>query len=305
VVFPQAGFYNMDVNSDDGFRLWEGWGPTRQVLHVTGSGIDTDVGAVVADTLYGNTSFGAPPPQIPITAPVVLVNSNNYNPSTGINLTGKIAVVDENFYGLGNDALLCYIAQTNGASAVITINPPGNGFPYVMGGTPPAPVTIPCLNVNGFGGQRDFWVTNQNLTASIGASQGIILGSADFGKGRSEIVFGFNVPSAGVYPLTLIYYQGGGGAGVEWTSITPDGNRHLVNDTTDSSSLLAFRAVTGGGITPTIHISQQGGNWVITYSGTLYSASTVSGSYAPVSGASSPYTVPTGSAAMQFYRAHQ
>ncbi len=157
VAFPQAGFYNMDVNSDDGFRLFEGWGPTRQVLHVTGTGINTDVGAVVSETRYGNGGFGAPPPIVPITAPVVYVNSNNF---PGINLTGKIAVVDEDFYKLGNDALLCYIAQTNGAVGVITINPPSNGFPYVMGGTPPAPITIPSLNVNGFGGQRDFWVTN-------------------------------------------------------------------------------------------------------------------------------------------------
>ena len=87
--------------------------------------------------------------------------------------------------------------------------------------TPPPPITIPCLNVNGFGGQRDFWVTNQNLTASIGASQGIILGSADFGKGTDERDFGFFVPQAGVYPLTLVFYQGGGGAAVEWSQSNP------------------------------------------------------------------------------------
>jgi len=54
---------------------------------------------------------------------------------------------------------------------------------------------------------------------------------------------------------------------------------------------------------PTLSIGRQGGVWVITYTGTLQSSATVNGTYGNVPGASSPYTVPTGSAAMQFYRA--
>jgi hypothetical protein len=65
------------------------------------------------------------------------------------------------------------------------------------------------------------------------------------------------------------------------------------------------QAVLSTGTEPTIGVANQGGSWVITFSGTLYSSSTVNGTYAPVSGATSPYTIPTGSAAMQFYRAHQ
>jgi hypothetical protein len=65
------------------------------------------------------------------------------------------------------------------------------------------------------------------------------------------------------------------------------------------------KAVIGSGTQPTISIAAQGGSLVITYTGTLYSSSTVAGTYAPVPGASSPYTVPTSAAAIQFYRAHQ
>jgi hypothetical protein len=56
---------------------------------------------------------------------------------------------------------------------------------------------------------------------------------------------------------------------------------------------------------PTISLGQQGVSWVITYTGTLYSSATVNGTYTPVSGARSPYTLPTRSGLSQYYRAHQ
>jgi hypothetical protein len=53
---------------------------------------------------------------------------------------------------------------------------------------------------------------------------------------------------------------------------------------------------------PALSIAFQGGVWVITYTGTLQSSSTVNGTYSNVPGATSPYTVPTASASIQFYR---
>lgn len=304
IPFPSAGFYRMGVNSDDGFRVFEGWGPTRQVLHVTGTGIDTDVGAVVSDTLYGNGGFGATLPVVPITAPVFLVTSNTYAPGQSINLSNKIAVVTTGIYGVSS-GMACYIAATNGAVGVILLNRDGvDGFPSVRTAAPPAPPNIPCLNVDGNNGQEAWWLTHSNLTASIGASQKIILGSADFGKGTDERDFGFFVPQAGVYPLTMVYYQGGGGAAVEWTQIQSDGTRILVNDGTNPNSLPAFRAVkTVVGGPHTISVGKSGSSVVITYTGTLFSSPTVNGTYTAVSGASSPYTVPSTTGAA-FYRAH-
>jgi hypothetical protein len=160
-----------------------------------------------------------------------------------------------------------------------------------MSGTPEGTVTIPALNVNGFGGQKDFWVTNANLTASIGASQKIQLGSADYGKGMGWIDFGFVAPQAGVYPMHLIFEQGGGGAGLEWCTIGSDGTRTVVNGT-NAASVLSFRAVT---VTPrpTLSLSTTGGVTKITYSGTLQSSDTAGAGYADVPGATSPYTVNT------------
>jgi hypothetical protein len=69
--------------------------------------------------------------------------------------------------------------------------------------------------------------------------------------------------------------------------------------------LVAPSGLIGGGNIqrPTISIAKQGANWVITYTGTLYSSATVNGTYGPVAGASSPYTVPAGTK-IEFYRAH-
>ena len=54
---------------------------------------------------------------------------------------------------------------------------------------------------------------------------------------------------------------------------------------------------------PALTLSKSGNNYVLTYTGTLQSAITVNGTYADVTGASSPYTIPTGAASMRFYRA--
>lgn len=302
LVFPTAGLYQMGVSSDDGFRVSQGFGPVRQVLHVTGSGVNTDVGAVVSQKAGGANALGVDLPVVPFTAPVVTITSNSWAgfPAPLPNVNGKIAVVDQGIYG-ASDQLATYVAQTNGALAIIIINRPANGFPYTIGGSAPAPITIPVLCVSGFNGDRDFWLTNGPLNATIGASQPIALGSADYGKGMGWVNFAFVVPQAGVYPINLIFEQGGGGAGLEWAQYLADGSRVLVNDINTPGSIMAYRAVTVQP-PPTISVSKVGNAYQITYTGTLRSSSTVNGTYNPVPGATSPYTIPTGPAPQQFYR---
>ena len=309
VVFPKAGYYRMSVSSDDGFRLSQGIGLLRQVLHIKGAKVDRDVDAVVSDTAYGNGGIGTPPPVVPITAPVMFVSTNNYAPGQAINLTGKIAAVDAGLYG-ASDALVSYIAQTNGALAVIHVWDPAYGLPYVMTGTAPAPITIPTIMVNGYNGERDTWITNTDLTATIGASQNLILGSADYGKGMGRIDCPVIIPTAGAYPLHLTYMQGNGGAGLEWQTYQYDGvtidatNMVILNNTTDPNSLVAYRGVKTLPA-PTLSVSKQGSSYKITYTGVLRSSATVNGTYEPVGGASSPYTIPTSAAPIMFYRAYQ
>ncbi|MDB6112534.1 MAG: hypothetical protein JWR69_4284 [Pedosphaera sp.] len=247
VVFPTAGFYQMGVSSDDGFRVTEGLGVSRQALHVTGPGIDTDVAAVA--TYVGNAGYGAPLPLTSVSGPAVFVPVPCPNLPGVVNLTNKIGVADYSSCPSGFSVHdLAYNLQTNGALAAIIINRPDLGLPFVGDGSGAA-VTIPVLVVNGDFGQRDFWVTNSGLVASIGADAHPKLGEADYGKGMGSVDFGFVVPAAGAYPLRLLYFQGGGGAGLEWTTVLPgataDGTRVLVNDSATAGSLLAYRAVTG------------------------------------------------------------
>ncbi len=301
-AFTNAGYYRMSISSDDGFRVSEGTGITRQVLHVTGPGIDRDVAAVVSST--NNTAFGASLPLVPISGPVVYFPNNGQCPMPATNLVGKIAAINNTTCA---DREYIAWAQANGAIGVVLINDAQWGLPYVLGGGSPAtPITVPVVCVSGFGGEEQMWAT-AGLTASIGADAQLEIGLADYGKGMGWVDFGFYVPAPGLYPLHAVYMQGGGGAGLEWvtaysdTLAFDDVRRVIVNDSSTTGSTMAYRAVTMTP-TPTISVVKEGGVFKINYTGTLRSAATANGSYQPVVGATSPYTIPTGATPGMFYR---
>lgn len=302
-----AGYYRMGISSDDGFRVTEGRGITRQVLHVTGPGIDRDVAAVVNWT-NNPAGFGGQLPIVPITAPVVYFPNNGLCPMAATNLTGKIAAINNT---------TCYDreyvawAQENGALAAIIINDAQWGLPYVLGGsTPPTPITIPVLTVGGFGDEEQNLWAKDGLVATIGADANLQIGIDDRGKGMGWTDFNFVVPQTGLYPIHVLYEQGSGGAGFEWASVT-FGNtlladdtitRVIINDVSTPGSILAYRAVTALPA-PALQVFKDGPAWKITYTGVLRASSTVNGTYEIVPGASSPYTIPTGAAGARFYRA--
>jgi len=137
-------------------------------------------------------------------------------------------------------------------------------------------------------------------------SRGATLGVFEGGRGASDTTFGFAVAEAGVYPIRAIWYEGGGGANLEWSSIV-DGERVLINDTS-AGGLKAFRSRsgtptnvdTGGGDGSISSVALTDGSVVIEYTGTLKSATSVTGPYSDVAGASSPYSVAPTKAA-EFY----
>jgi hypothetical protein len=141
-------------------------------------------------------------------------------------------------------------------------------------------------------------------THGAGDAAGVELGVFEGGRGAADTVFGFAVVEPGVYPIRAIWYEGGGGANLEWSSIVGD-SRYLINDA-DGNALKAFRTRTGdprdivievGGIDS---VALTSGNVVIEYSGSLMSSESVTGPFSPVAGASSPYTVEPTKAA-EFY----
>ena len=129
-----------------------------------------------------------------------------------------------------------------------------------------------------------------------------VLGQIDVGKGASDVLFPVIVQQAGVYPLRLTYWQGGGGSSCEFFSVTGT-NRVLVNDLTSTSG----PGPNGTGLRawyPKMNLTAvwTGSQVTVTFDGILQSAPVVTGPYTDVGGSpTSPYTF-TPTASQQFFR---
>ncbi len=129
----------------------------------------------------------------------------------------------------------------------------------------------------------------------------LVLGQLDGGRGAADSIFYFKVEKPGVYFLRLLWFEGTGGASVEWFTINADGSRALVNGA-QPGALKAFRVRTvpePAALPPPAKssIAFRNGKVEIQFTGTLKASATVVGPYQPVSGATSPYQVtPTDSA---------
>jgi hypothetical protein len=75
-----------------------------------------------------------------------------------------------------------------------------------------------------------------------GVTNGLALASFDVGKGASDIPFSFTVPQAGLVPIRLVYYNGGGGANLEFFSYDDTGKKIPINDA--ASPIKAYYNVT-------------------------------------------------------------
>ena len=117
--------------------------------------------------------------------------------------------------------------------------------PGVWGGT--ATITIPVLTVGYDIGTnllaKGTTDANSPLVLRVGDDESVNLGQYQGGKGSSDILFGITVPKAGVYPLRLVWENGGGDANCEWFLQNPTtGAKTLINDT--GSTVKAFRSRT-------------------------------------------------------------
>jgi hypothetical protein len=69
---------------------------------------------------------------------------------------------------------------------------------------------------------------------------GVNLGEFDAGRGTADTLFTVIVTQAGVYPFRLVWFNGGGGANLEWFTVDSAGTKILINDTA-AGALKAFR----------------------------------------------------------------
>ena len=132
----------------------------------------------------------------------------------------------------------------------------------------------------------------------------------DGGRGAADTLFLLDVRAAGVYPVRVIYFNGGGDANIELFTVKEDDTKVLVNDT-ENGGLKAYRV----GVAPDkpdlpaeFHIGVQlaDGNVEITWEveGLVLQKSSDLANWSDVSGAVSPYR-PSADGPAQFYRLRQ
>jgi hypothetical protein len=144
-----------------------------------------------------------------------------------------------------------------------------------------------------------------------GQTNGTIVFSIDVGKGSSDIPFSFTVPQPGLYPMRLVYYNGGGGANLEYFSYDDSGNKIPINDTNNPSAIKAYYSVTTGGSLQFTNVTLTGTSLTIqwTGTGTLQEAAALTGSANDWSGTAgvtgNSYTVTIGATGNKFYRLKQ
>jgi hypothetical protein len=306
IEFPNPGFYVMGVNSDDGFRIiarekWE-----RLPLRIESpQSIAGWVGSVSAGPESGQ---GAGPLPLPaITAEVVLAD-----PPLGeaalVNaeaINGKIALLRRGGGITFNDKISR--ARQAGAIAVIISN---NGTDAAAPGRLPIEMTgigaennaIPAVMImQSTGAAIESALAQGPVTVSLGRDTIPTIGEVNAGRGTAESVVGFQVNQAGLYPFRLVYFEGGGGATLEWYMIGPGNVRALINDSANPTvGLRAFRSAPPVEEPTELEFNQPTlaeGQITLTWegTGTLEEATVIDGQWTPVDPQPSggTYTTPT------------
>jgi len=140
-----------------------------------------------------------------------------------------------------------------------------------------------------------------------GQTSGTVLFTIDRGAGAQDISFSFVIPQPGLYPIRLVWYNGGGGANLEFFSYDNNGNKIPINDPNNPASIKAYYNII---TTPPLRFTSatlSGGTLTIDWTGTgrLQEASNLTGhasDWGDVSNPTKPYTVQVGTTGQKFYR---
>lgn len=90
--------------------------------------------------------------------------------------------------------------------------------------------------------------SDDGFLLTVGNSQyGPVIGSFNGGRGASDTLMRVVVEADGVYPVRLSWWEGGGGANVEFFTVTPSGEKILVNDRSNPNAVKAYSTGTTTG----------------------------------------------------------
>jgi len=311
--FPKAGAYMMAVASDDGFKVTatdKAPSNIRAVRIHPPSSAAGSYYAVDGSTVYGGAFK-------PITGPlvgrVVLANPDHAcDPLINADqMPGAIAL---EYRGVCRFDAKVPNAINAGAIAAIIVNSrdPGSAdgpWPIVMGGSYPGGSAVMISKPDG-NKIRAALEAGEEVIADITPDDTPALGEFDGGRGIADTFFPVYVMQPGVYPLRLVWYEGEGGANVEWFMFDGQGNRVALNDRTNPTAIKTYRARTYvPQVTPDIKsIKLEGANVVIVYKGVLQQAGKLPAQWSDVPGASSTdyatYTT-SASGAEKYFRARR
>jgi hypothetical protein len=317
VRFPASGYYQMGVNNNDHFRLSVGAAGVQALRLLAPTNVA--IPCVPIATNITELQFGGSLPLTPLIAPVVYATpsgnpDDSCNLATNTALAGKIALLDRGGTNCTSDVQALQ-AQLAGAVAVLETTPGDTGYPFRLGDINPG-VKIPVLVIAenfGAGLLKSYLTNGTPVTAMIlgDAHPRIAEWDAPKGFGNVDVLAGFAVPAPGVYPLRLLAGHegspgGAGAANLDWFSFKSDGTKVLVNDTSDSEALRAYRARNAGSA-PTLNSpTAADGSVTIGWTGVglLEEATAVNGPWylSPVQ--NNPQTLPA-TGLMKFYRVRQ
>lgn len=123
-----------------------------------------------------------------------------------------------------------------------------------------------------------------------GQTNNTILFTVDRGAGATDFPFAFITPQAGLYPVRIVWWQGGGDANLEFFTYGPNNEKIPVNS---ANGVKAYYDATGGVTnTPKLTVSQAAGVLTITWTngGELQTASSILGPWTGTGDTDGSYT---------------
>jgi hypothetical protein len=330
VEFASPGNYLIGFDSDDGWRLTLGDRPGPDVgsikiiappslrsLAVPGAPPNTVgnfpafqsmVGTNAPGGPFGNNfgsgfnPYGAILPKTPIIKRCVAADplfATNGVVNNASDLAGNIAIIQRH-PTVANDTIGKIVACKNaGAVAIIVCVHTGENayLPQLSGNA--GDVQIPVLFVGHAYGTNlvnaSTSAANSPVILRIGDDSSFSISEYNGGRGANtaDVYRNINVSQAGVYPMRLLWFNGGGDAAVEWWTENGQGLKVPVNATNSPIKTYRARTVTGG--PPSITSITSSGNSVsITWTGIgeLEEAFSVTGPWQKSPYQSNPAVVP-------------